>query len=147
MGYVVPRQLGEIFPDLVGEEMPLRSDSAQQGHGQSAWPYSGLHNLGAGKNIRPDENGPDILGINDLGLAREIGDELRQRWPEDQKGLVHRGAHDEAFFLTDDFLDGNRPSADRDFLASLQSFQALPFLAVVKDNRLAFAQRPSGIHP
>src|SRR3989338_3393639 len=137
MGYVVPRQLGEIFPDLVREEMPLRSDSAQQGHGQSAWPYSGLHHLGAGKNITPDENRPDILGINDLGLSREIGDELRQRWPKDQEGLAHRGAHDDAFFLTDDLLDGNCPSADRDFLASLQSFQELPFLAVVKDNCFA----------
>ena len=94
--------------------------------------YAGFDDARAGKEIGPNQDGPEILGINHLGVARQIGNKLRQTRAENQERLVHRGTDDAAFLMTDDILDGDFSAADGDGAALIEPRQVFSVFAVKK---------------
>ena len=73
---------------------------------------------------------PKVFGIDDLGVARQIGNKLWKTRAENQERLVHRGTDHTAFVMTDDIFDGNFSTADGDGPVSIEPRQVFSVFAV-----------------
>lgn len=121
--------------------MPFVGNGAEQRHAERSGTYASLHHARAGKEIGPNQDRPKVFGINNLSVARQIGNKLWQTRAENQERLVHRGADDTAFLMTDDIFDGKFSSTDRDGPISIEPQQVLSVFAVQENHRLVFLKR------
>ena len=56
--------------------MPFAGNGSQQRHAERSGAYPRLYDARAGKEIGPNQDGSKVFGINNLGVARQIGNKL-----------------------------------------------------------------------
>jgi len=118
--------------------MPFAGNGSQQRHAERSGAYPRLHDAHAGKEIGPNEYRSKVFGINNLGVARQIGNKLWKTWAENQERFVHRGTDHTAFLMTDDIFDGNFSATNGDGPVSIEPRQVFSVLAVQENHRLFF---------
>ena len=62
---------------LVRDELSRAADGPQQRRGGGAGAHAHLHDAGAWEDIAVEEDGRQVLGVNDLALARQLQHRLQ----------------------------------------------------------------------
>ena len=140
-GHVPLRGPGELLPQLVGDHPAPGPHRPQQREGQGPGSHSRLHHRGPGIDVAPHEDQRQVLGIDHLGLARQVRDQPLQGGPQHHEALLQGGAHGHAVRLAQHVVRGDGAAPDGDGLPGPKRLQVFPVLAVEEDHRLPVAER------
>src|SRR6185369_973304 len=130
----------ELGSQLVGRELPRRSDRPQERDRRRPGSDADLDDARAGVNIAPDQDGADVLRIDDLRLAGQVRDQLRVRRPKDLQVLAGGAPYDRAFGEADQLLGGEGRTPDADALPGSQGPEVLARLAVDEEDGVAILE-------
>jgi len=128
-GDVLARGGGEVFAHLIRDYLPVRTDRAQQRDRESARAGAALDHRGAGENVSPYQQRSGVFRVDDLGAARQMGNQVGVSGTQEQKNFA-RAELDPRPLVEPNQLVGKNFTADSDFAALPQAFQVTPSLAV-----------------
>src|SRR5207247_6358922 len=81
-----------------------RPSRAQHGERERSGSGAGLEDPGSGKDVGPDQDRTEVLGIDRLGLSAAAGDLLGEGRPDGQESSPELGRHDHPFRPADEVV-------------------------------------------
>ena len=116
--------LGEVLAQLVADDGRA---GAQDGHGERARAHARLEHTLARADVRRDEDGAEVLGVDDLGAAGHLEDDVAERRTQRQEAAPGRAGDGATLGRPDDVVVGQhagvgvegRPGHERQEVAAV----------------------------
>src|SRR5262245_10509268 len=138
---VLPRRCGEVLAQLVGVEPPARPDRAQERERRRPRADADLDHPHPRPDVTPEQERPDVLRIDRLGLAGQPGDELWVRRAQDEQRSAARRLDGGPCGAPDQRVAGERPSTYGNLSPGTQAAEVHALLAVDEEHGLVGAER------
>ena len=95
----------------------------------------------AGTDVGHHQDRPDVLGVDDLGAAGHLQDEVAQRRTQDRVGGAAGRAQCRPLAGADDLVVGDVAGVGVELLAGLQRDEVAALLGVEQQDQLTVAER------
>jgi hypothetical protein len=99
--HVLDCLLGEVLADLVGGD---GRSGPQQGHREGPRTNAGLENAHPRTDVRLEQDGAEVLGVDHLGSARHLEHDVGQGGSKNEKLSLGARSDERSFRLSDDLI-------------------------------------------
>ncbi len=140
-GHVGPGSGGEVGAQFVPDDV---GPGAEQRHGERPRSHTRLEDLHPGTDVGRQEDGAEILRIDDLGAAGHLENDIGQGGADHEEEAPGRPGHRDAFGPTDDVVMGDDPRMGVEGRPRLEGQEVPAVLGVDKQDTLAGGERPPG---
>jgi hypothetical protein len=143
LGDVAAGDVGELLAALVGRELAVGTDGAQERAGERTRADPGLDDVGAGEDVGHGHDLRGVLGVDHGGTARHRHHELREQRAEDEVLAAGRRRDREALLTADQVVVGHPAAVGVERLVGLEADVVLASLGVDQAHPFAGTQGPA----